>query len=159
MHADGDLEQSPASPVEHSKFWRLERFWILGNLLYSGFRVLLAWGFLAKHGLSVFWFSVVELVSAVPWAIATSRLTKALVARRWDGTWRWAALATAAFLAPDAYVVLSTHHVPWWVYAVIAGWVSIAAIVSVRKIATAVRERRDAGEAPRTPAASPPSQR
>lgn len=148
----------PAEP-ERRSFWRLERFWIVGNLLYSALRVVLAWHFLASHGLSVIGFALVEVISAVPWAIATSRLTKGLLAKNTRGLLGWAALATAAFLAPDAFVIATTHHVPAWLYVVIGAWVSIAGFVSVRRVLQAVSERRDAAAAPRTPEASPPSQR
>lgn len=149
---------STTVPDGHRAFWRLERFWIVGNLLYSALRVVLAWHFLASHGLSVVGFALVEVISAVPWAIATSRLTKGLLAKNTRGLLGWAALATAAFLAPDAFVIATTHHVPAWLYVVIGAWVSIAGFVSVRRVLQAVSERGDAAGAPRTPEGSPPSQ-
>jgi hypothetical protein len=145
MGLETDSAAGPeAAPVRRA-FWRLERFWIVGNLAYSAFRIVLAWRFLANHGLSVWGFALVELISAVPWAISTSRITRALIKHNHRHLLAWCLLATASFLAPDAFVIATTHHVPTWIYVVIACWVSIAGVASVRKVLVSGRERRAAG--------------
>jgi len=138
---------------------RVERFWILGNLVYSAFRVVLAWRFLSERGLSVFWFATVEVLSAVPWALATSRLFMALATRQRRTAWWWTALATAAFLAPDAYVIGTTHHVPLWIYLIIGTWITVAATLGIRRVTTSVTSRLAVDASPRTRRESPPSQR
>ena len=136
---------------------RLERVWILGNIGYAVFRILLARQFLARHGLNVWAFAVVEATSSILWAIGSVRLVRALTGRRRGPALGWGAVATVGFFAPDVYVLTTTHRVPWWIYAVIAVWITVATTVATKRIVTAIfAKKRAAGEL-RTPGASPPS--
>jgi hypothetical protein len=142
------------APLSHR---RLERVWILGNVGYAVFRILLARQFLSSRGLNIWGFAIVEGASSIPWAIGSARLVRSIVDRRTGAALRWAAVATAGFFAPDVYIVATTHQVPWWIYAVLATWVTIATTVATRRLLVAIRARRLAAGELRTPGASPPS--
>ena len=136
---------------------RLERAWLLGNLVYAVFRVLLARQVLADHGLNLWLFAIIEVISSVPWALGSARLTASVVQHRLDRALLWGTIALVGFLAPDVYVVIATHHVPVVVYVVLAIWISVAGTVSWVRLVREIRLRRGADEATRTAAPSSPS--
>jgi hypothetical protein len=125
--------------------------------VYAAFRILLAAGILGHHGLNVWAFTIVEILSSVPWALGSVRLATAVIDRHPARAWRWGTLAVGGFLAPDLFVVITTHHVPWIVYLVIGFWVLIAGGISARRLALEIKLRRRAGAATRTPPPSSPS--
>lgn len=136
-------EGSPSQGNGH-RARRIEPWWILGNLAYSGLRIVLARGLLERHGLNIWAFATVEVVASIPWAVATSRLTKGLLTHSYHGLWWWFTVAGASFFAPDVFVLATTHDVPVWIYIAIATWVTISATVATRRIVVSVRDRRAA---------------
>jgi hypothetical protein len=118
--------------------------WVGVSLGYAALRILLAQEFLAEHGLNIWAFAIVELVSTVPWAVGSARAVTALIDKNSRRATGWAAVASAGFLAPEVFVLIATDRPPKWLPWVLALWVGVAGLLAVRRIIREVRQRRDA---------------
>ncbi|HXH56182.1 hypothetical protein [Iamia sp.] len=79
----------------------LEITWVVGVVLFTLARFGAAWGALVDHDRWVVWvFGVIDLGTAVPYAVGTARLVTGLVDRRVQSAARWGVIASASFLAP-----------------------------------------------------------
>ena len=102
---------------------RLEATWVLGVVAYVIFRFVLAYSALAKYGrLNVVIFGVLDLVTAVPYAIGTARLVTSVVDHRPQTAARWGALAAGSFIAPYLWIawIGRDGQFPTLVYVVVA---------------------------------------
>lgn len=79
----------------------VEGWWVAGVVLFVIIRFVLAYSVLADQAqLVVIVFGLIDIGTAVPYAIGTARLVTSLVDRRPQTAARWGALASASFLAP-----------------------------------------------------------
>lgn len=126
----------------------LELTWVVGVVLFTLARFGAAWGALADHDRWVVWaFGVIDIVTAVPYAVGTARLVTSLIDRRAQAAARWGLVASGSFLAPYLWLawVGRDGSLPTVVYvAMVVCLVSFGAnaILSVRR---KVREARVAG--------------
>jgi hypothetical protein len=116
--------------------------WYTVSALYALLRVALAARFAGPYGLSVPWFAVVELTSTVPYAVGVARTVAALADRRLDRALRWGPIAFAGWIAPDLFVLATTHRPPVWLVVVVLVWLSISGVLGVRSLTTQIRTRR-----------------
>lgn len=80
---------------------RLEATWVIGVVLFTVARFGAAWGALADHDRWVVWvFGIIDLGTAVPYAVGTARLVTNLVDRRVQLAARWGVVASGSFIAP-----------------------------------------------------------
>ena len=120
---------------------RLELGWYGVSALYSVLRIVLAKQFIEEYGLNVAGFALVEVVATFPYAIGTAKLVGALADREHRRALRWALIAGAGFLAPDLFILATTRHAPWWVYAIVGAWLVAAATLGTRKVRDEVSTR------------------
>lgn len=86
--------------------WRrwLEWSWIVTVVVFTLVRLVVARETLAQYGLNIWIFGVVDLVTAVPYALGTAKVVEAMVDRDGRSLGRWAAVAGASFIAPYLYI-------------------------------------------------------
>lgn len=116
--------------------------WIVANVGYDVIYTLVMLHIFGRYGIDRWLYVGYIAVFSLLYAWATFELVGALVDGRrrrayWCGT-----LAALAFLAPDLYLVVATHDVPWTVWAVLALYVVVtasAAVVGLRRKAIANR--------------------
>lgn len=79
----------------------IERSWVIGVLLFVTARFVLAYSVIAEEGrVAVIVFGILDLGTAVPYALATARLVGSLVDRQVEAAARWGIVAAVSFLAP-----------------------------------------------------------
>ena len=84
---------------------RFEVTWVLGVLGFVIIRFLLVYSALSDESHStVIIFGVLDLVTAVPYAVGTARVVTGLIDKDPLGAARWGALASGSFLAPYLWV-------------------------------------------------------
>lgn len=126
----------------------IERSWVAGVVLYSGVRFALAYSTLAEYDrASVVVFGLLDVGTAVPYAIGTARLVTSLVDRQPERAARWGALASACFLAPYLWIAWAGRdgQFPIIVYIVVGVLVvslGANAVYSIRKRVRAERASR-----------------
>ena len=101
----------------------IEASWTVGVVLYVIARFIAAYSTLARYSrLNVIIFGVLDIVTAVPYAIGVARLITSLVDRRPQSAARWGALASACFLAPYLWIawIGRNGQFPTIVYVVVA---------------------------------------
>ncbi|MEZ5177381.1 MAG: hypothetical protein R2746_03615 [Acidimicrobiales bacterium] len=101
----------------------LELSWVIGVVAFVLVRFVLAYSALAKYDqLTVWVFGILDLGTAVPYAIGTARLVTSLVDRDLQGAARWGTLASACFLAPYVWIAWAGRdgEFPTVVYVVVA---------------------------------------
>jgi hypothetical protein len=139
-----------------------ERLWFVFSLCYAIARVLGAKAFLARYGLNIVSFAIIEIVSSALLAVTSSGLVRAIVANQKspvlrepaspDGfqsrhpkvgpIWWWALAVGVFFSAPDVYAYLATDHLPTVLVGMLGLALLASAISSVVVIQRKVREGR-----------------
>ena len=118
---------------------KLEVTWVIGVVLFTLARFGAAWGALADHPRWVVWtFGVIDLATAVPYAIGTARLVTSLIDRQVQTAARWGFVAGGSFLAPYLWIawVGRDGSLPTVVYVAVAVCVvcfGTNAVLSVRR--------------------------
>lgn len=83
----------------------LERSWVVGVVVFVIIRFVVAYSTLAQYSrTTVVVFGVLDIVTAVPYALGTARLVTGLVDRRVGYASRWAMVACASFVAPYVWL-------------------------------------------------------
>ncbi len=99
MSARSHAERGSALRTKRRR--NLELTWIVGVVLFTLARFGAAWGALADHDRWVVWvFGVIDIGTAIPYAMGTARLVTGLVDHRPQSAARWGAVASFSFLAP-----------------------------------------------------------
>jgi hypothetical protein len=158
-----DEPQPPSPSPERSDTERrqtrrrqLEATWVVGVVLFTLARFGAAWGALADHPRwSVWTFGVIDIVTAVPYALGTARLVTSLVDRNPQAAARWGIVASGSFLAPYMWLawVGRDGSLPTVVYVAIVVCVVCFGANAVLSVRRKVREGREAGVAGPAPAA------
>jgi hypothetical protein len=120
-----------------------ERAWLVAVLGYSLLRIGVAKAVVARYGVNLWIFAIIEFSSSVPYGLGTARVVTSLVDRRMSEAERWGVIAFGGFLAPDLYVVIAGRHMPLAVYLVLAGWTSLMVVLALLQL----RRRVIAGRA------------
>lgn len=89
----------------------LERSWIVGVVLFTLARFVVAYGTLERYGLNIWVFGFIDIVTAVPYGLSTARLAGAIVDRNLQAATRWGAVACFCFLAPYLYIAVAGRDV------------------------------------------------
>jgi len=128
----------------------LERSWVIGVVVFVVLRFAIAYGTLAHYSRGVvIVFGILDLGTAVPYAIGTARLVTSLVDRQPLAATRWGLLASACFLAPYVWIVAagSEESFPTVAYVVIVLLAVLLGINAVLTIRRRVRDAKAEGEA------------
>ena len=125
-----------------SKRKRVEWAWYAVSGLYSLFRVVLAQHTVTRYGVNIWVFAIVEFTATIPYAVGTARVVTSLLDHDRRAATRWALVASAGFFAPDVYTLAAARTAPWWIYAVVLTWMTVAAVIAVRSLQGNLRQRR-----------------
>ncbi len=134
----------------------LEVSWVVGVVVFVLIRFALAYSALADESrITVVIFGILDLGTAVPYALGTARLVTSLVDRDAQSAARWGALASGSFLAPYIWIAWAgrSGEFPLAVYVVTTLFVVFLganAVVTIRRRVRA--ERRFAATAGTHPA-------
>lgn len=101
--------------------------WVVTIVVFTLVRLLVARGTLEKYGLNIWVFGVIDLVTALPYAIGVAKVVTAMVDRQVGSAGRWAAIAAASFLAPYVYIAWAGKEgeFPPSVYFVLGGLIIV----------------------------------
>lgn len=124
---------------------QLELTWVAGVVIFTLARFGAAWGALADHPRWAVWtFGVIDIVTAVPYALGTARLVTCLVDRRAQAAAQWGIVASASFLAPYLWLawVGRDGSLPTVVYVAIAVCIVCFGANAVFSVRRKVREGR-----------------
>ncbi|HEU5150259.1 MAG TPA: hypothetical protein VFU19_07165 [Iamia sp.] len=143
------------SDRRQSRRRKLETTWVIGVVLFTLARFGAAWGALADHPRWAAWtFGVIDLATAVPYAVGTARLVTSLIDRRAQAAARWGLVAAGSFLAPYLWIawIGRDGSLPTVVYVAVAVCIvcfGANAVLSVRrKVAQGREEAPPAGRYP-----------
>lgn len=102
QQVDAPLSGVTADPSRRAqRRRRLEMSWVAGVVLFTVARFVAAWGALGSEALwVVVVFGIVDLGTAVPYALGTARLVTSLIDRDVQRAARWGLVAAGSFLAP-----------------------------------------------------------
>lgn len=84
-----------------------ELLWVIGVVGYTVLRFVVAYETLRKYGLNIWIFGFIDIATAVPYAVGTSRLVTTLIDRRLKQASGWAVVSAATFLAPYLYIAVA----------------------------------------------------
>ena len=99
-----EVEQPDVAPDRTSRRRKLELSWIIGVVAFVIVRFAIAYSALNEYGLTVWIFGILDIVTAVPYAIGTARLVTSLVDKDVQAAARWGIVACISFLAPYVWV-------------------------------------------------------
>jgi len=123
----------------------LELSWAVGVVAFVLVRFVLAYSALAKYDAVTVWvFGILDLGTAVPYAIGTARLVTSLVDHKPQAAARWGALASACFLAPYVWIAWAGREgqFPKVVYVVVALLAVCLGVNAIYGIRRRVRDER-----------------
>lgn len=118
----------------------------MGVVAFVLVRFVLAYSALADYdALTVWIFGILDLGTAVPYAIGTARLVTSLVDRKPQEAARWGALASACFLAPYVWIAWAGREgqfptIVYVVVALLAVCLGFNAVYGIRKRVRAERQ-------------------
>jgi hypothetical protein len=121
---------------------RLEHAWFLAVVLYALIRIFLADKFLAKYGLPIKPFALVEVVSSMVYALASARFVGALVDNHNRKAGFFGLCTLVGFGAPDVFVIVASDHIPRSIYVVLALIVLGTAVYTIRELRVKMRKAR-----------------
>jgi hypothetical protein len=139
---------------------KMELTWVVGVVLFTLARFGAAWGALAEHPRWAVWtFGVIDIVTAVPYALGTARLVTSLIDRNGQAAARWGIVASGSFLAPYVWLawVGRDGSLPTVVYVAIVVCVVCFGANAVLSVRRKVRDGRSQPVATTTSAAAPSS--
>ena len=116
----GTVTSTP-TPTTASRRQVLEVSWVIGVVAFVLVRFIIAYSTLAQYGQgTVIVFGVLDVATAVPYALGTARLVTGLVDRRVAYASRWAMVACVSFVAPYVWLAWAGREdFPTVVYLVI----------------------------------------
>lgn len=137
---------APEQPGRRGSHLRqiLTVWWTVGVVLFTLARFFVARSTLEEHGLNVWVFGLIDLVTAVPYALGVAFVVGAMVDHRLAEASRWAMIAIASFLAPYVYVAWAgrTGTFPRYVWYALAVLIVLFGGNAVRSVRRRVREGR-----------------
>lgn len=120
----------------------VEVLWVAAAVAYGLGRAIVVWKTLGDYGVNPWVYGVLDVVSAVPYAIGTARVVTGVIDRDWARVRLWGTIAAVAFLVPDLYIVIVGKSMPWVVYVVLGVWFVGAVYFAVRSVTKKVRANR-----------------
>lgn len=117
------LTSGDASPGP--KRTRVRRYaeisWVVTIVLFTLGRLVVAKATLSEYGLNIWVFGVIDVVTAVPYAVGVAKVVEGMIDRRPGAASGWAVVAAASFLAPYLYILWVGKDVtfPTMVYVVL----------------------------------------
>lgn len=126
----------------------LETSWVIGVVAFVIVRFVIAYSTLAQYSrATVVVFGVLDIATAVPYALGTARLVTGLADRRVrEATW-WGVVACASFLAPYVWLAWAGREdFPTVVYVVIGVLTVLLGGQAVAGILKRVRSARRAAD-------------
>lgn len=148
-----------AQPVPSRRRQVMERSWVLGVVVFVVARFLLAYTELGRYGMTVWVFGLLDLGTAVPYALGTARLVTSLVDRNPSAAARWGMIASLSFLAPYLWLAWAGRdgQFPTVVYAAVALFVVCLGAYAVIGVRRRVRQDRQLRLLPEQQPISAPS--
>jgi hypothetical protein len=127
----------------------LELSWVIGVVLFVIIRFVIAYGTLARYGrMTVIIFGVLDIATAVPYALGTARVVTGLVDHRVAYASRWAMIACASFVAPYVWLAWAGREdFPLVAYVVIGVLALLLGLNAVVGIIRNVRSEQRSGPA------------
>lgn len=129
--------------------------WIIGSVAYGVVRALLVWRFLSPYGVNVIAFSSVEVTTSLVFGWMSSRLVTGVIDGKWKRAVTSLAPTIAAYIAPDAYVLLTVGRLPpstWKVLIAIVATSSFITLAGItRQIIQGQRSRKSDQKLPMNP--------
>ena len=143
--------EPPARPSKLRR--RIEISWVVTIILFTLVRLVVAAQTLEDYGLNIWVFGLIDLVTAVPYAIGVAKVVEGFIDRRPRATSTWAVVAAVSFLAPYLYIVWVGKDVdfPPVVYVVLGLLVAVFGGNAIRGISGKVKSARSAGRHPSGP--------
>ena len=125
----------------------LEVSWVIGVVVFVVIRFVIAYSTLARYGrMTVIVFGVLDIATAVPYALGTARVVTGLVDHRIASASRWAMVACASFVAPYVWLAWAGREdFPTIAYVVIGVLAVLLGLNAVVGVARNVRNERRPG--------------
>lgn len=132
------------TPAVSARRQVLELSWVIGVVAFVIIRFLIAYSTLARYGrATVIVFGILDVVTAVPYALGTARVVTSLADRHVQAAGRWAALACASFVAPYVWLAWAGREAfPLVAYVVIGVLALLLGANAVVGISRRVRSER-----------------
>lgn len=157
-HSEGDTvgkdlaaPATPSTAVDRGKRRKtLEASWVVGVVVFVVVRFVVAYSALVEYDrLTVVIFGLLDLGTAVPYAVGTARLVTSLVDGEVEIAARWGAVAAFCFLAPYLWIAWAGRdgEFPTIVYvvtAVLAVCLGVNAVFGLRRRVRDERRRASA---------------
>lgn len=115
--------------------------WVVTIVGFTLVRLVVARGTLERYGLNVWIFGVIDLATALPYAIGVAKVVTAMIDRQVSTAGRWAVVAGLSFLAPYGYVAWAGKdgEFPSSVYFVLLALIVLFAANAIRGVVRRVR--------------------
>ena len=120
----------------------LSRLWAVATICWSFVRTLLAWVLLGDHGLDPLTYLFVDLSSSFVLGRSTPIMVVSFVDGERRRAVRWAVVTAVAYSIPDAYLFLSTRHIPKVTVLVLVSVLTVSATSTVVTIVHRIRAAR-----------------
>lgn len=130
----------------------LERSWVIGVLIFVAVRFAATYSVMPEDRTTVVVFGLLDIGTAVPYAIGIARLVSSLVDRRPQAAARWGIVASVSFMAPYVWLLWRGREgqFPTMVYVAIALFVVCLGANAIWSVRRRVSDERSEDEAEQT---------
>ena len=137
------LHRAPpgAAPADAS-LGRFGRSWIVAVTLFCISRAIVVWPALLAYGVNPWWFLLLDVATAPPYALSQAMAVKVVrdPRRSMREALLWMALLLASFLTPYGYVLLTAGYLPSYVAGAVLLWMIGFASLAVWRVLTAASQ-------------------
>ncbi len=123
------------------------RAWVVGIVLFSVARALIAWPTLGRYGVNPWAFLALDIITAPPYGIGQAVAVKVLRddSRPARDAVGWGIIVILAFLAPYIYIFWASgsSSMSPIAYALVVLWMLVFGVLAVLRIRRQVRAPRD----------------
>jgi hypothetical protein len=120
----------------------LSRLWILGTIIYDIVRAFTVAHIFSKYGVNRYYYLTFELFISLIFSVASLRLVLALVDNDRGKIMINLLLTSAAFFAPEAYVIIAGDNVPTKLLVILGIYLTITFTITAFMLLHDVKKKR-----------------
>ncbi len=128
-----------------SKTFLLDRAVIifsLGVLAFTVLRFAAVMGSFVSYGVNPIHFLIVDLVTAVPYALGGPKIVDSIVTKKIATAFVWGIMFTGGMVAPFLYVGVSASNLPSWLVVLLLGYLSLVCGLATIRIRQSLLKQR-----------------
>ena len=126
--------------TKHQKL--VERLMASTVVLYSFAATFVVWRELRQFGVNPILFFVIDVATSWPYGIATTRIVVNFINKEWRAVQKWSWIASACFVTPQIYVLLTASSAPPKIYHIVEIVIAVMVVFAITSVVLQIRSSK-----------------